>query len=378
MKINNRLNKIDEYGFADLINDKENTLDLGIGDPDLEIHPNIINALIDGLKIKSFNKYPLGSGTLDLKNAVINYYKELYKVKLTLEEVVILIGSKEGINKIFACCCNYGDYAIIPQFGYPVYNSSCRLWGIEDYRVPLIESNNYLPSLENIPESILKISKLFLINYPNNPTGAVANPDFYSDIVNYCYKHDLLLCNDGAYNEILEEQMEPLSLLQFDPRKRCVEFGTFSKIYNMTGFRIGYAVGNKEVIKKIVKVKNYCDSGQFIPIQNAAVEALKLNSDYKKSINKTYDIRRNLAKKILKSKNIHYYDAKGTFYLWCRVPKNYTTNEFCNELVEKHGLITTPGYYFGDYGHGYFRISLTQSVDLIEEYLDKLRVYNIN
>jgi len=377
MKINNRLNKIDEYGLGDVVYDKNNILDLSIGDPDLEIHPNIINALIEGVKIKNFNRYPKGSGTLDLKKAIINYYWDLYNVKLTLEEVIILIGSKEGINKVFACCCDYGDYAIIPQFGYPVYSSSCSLWGIQEYRVPITESNNYLPILENIPETITKMSKLFFINYPNNPTGAIASSAFYTDIVNFCRKHDMVLCNDGAYNEILEEKEEPISLLQFDQSKKCIEFGTFSKIYNMTGFRIGYAVGNKDVINKMMKVKSYCDSGQFIPIQNAAVEALKLNYDYKKSINSTYDIRRNLVKKILKSKNISYYDAKATFYLWCKIPQNYTTTEFCKELIDNYGIITIPGYNFGYYGHGFFRISLTQSAELIEEYLDKLRVYNI-
>ena len=377
MKINNRLNKIDEYGLSNIVYDKRNILDLSIGDPDLDIHPNIIKALIEGLNIKNFNKYPEGSGTIELKRAIINYYSDFYNVKLNSEEVVVLIGSKEGLNKILACSCDYGDYAIIPQFGYPVYSSSCKLWGVEEYRIPITEGNNYLPKLEIVPESIAKKSKLFIINYPNNPTGAIANSNFYKEIVEFCYKHDMILCNDGAYNEIIEEKSEPISLLQFDHRKKCIEFGTFSKIYNMTGFRIGYAVGNKDVITKMVKVKSFCDSGQFVPIQNAAIEALKLNSHYKKSINSTYDTRRNLAKKILKSKNISYFDAKGTFYLWCKVPKNYTTNEFCKELVENYGIITIPGYNFGDYGHGYFRISLTQNVELIEEYLNKLRVYNI-
>jgi len=377
MKINNRLSRIDDYGFANIINEKENALDLGVGDPDLKIHPNIINALIGGLNTNNFNRYPSSSGIIELKNAVIKSYKDIYNVNLSLEEVVILIGSKEGINKIFACCCDYGDYAIIPQFGYPVYSSSCKLWGIEEYKVPITENNEFLPQLGNIPKNISNISKIFIINYPNNPTGAVANSDFYSDITNYCYKHDIILCNDGAYNEIIEKNTKPISLLQFDSCKKCIEFGTFSKIYNMTGFRIGFAVGNKNIIKSIIKVKDNCDSGQFSPIQYAAIEALKLNSDYKESINKIYDHRRNIAKKILKSKNIHCYDAKGTFYLWCKIPQSYTTDEFCMELIEKYGIITTPGYYFGNYGYGYFRISLTQSAELIENYLNKLKVYNI-
>lgn len=378
MKINNRLVKIGDYRFAKIKENKKDLLDLGIGDPDLKIHPSIIDGLMKGLNEENFNRYPKGSGTNMLKNAIIKSYKELYNVTLNMDEVLILIGSKEGINKIFACCCDYRDTAIIPQFGYPVYSSSCKLWGIEEYRIPLLEQDEYLPRLENIPDNICRESKIFMINYPNNPTGAIAKDSFYNDVTKYCLKHDILLCNDGAYNEILEENTNPISLLQFDKKKNFVEFGTFSKIYNMTGFRIGYAVGNSYVLKQIEKVKDNCDSGQFTPIQFAATEALNLSSHYKKSVNRIYDERRKVAKKILRAKNIHYFDSKGTFYLWCKVPKGYTTEEFCIELVEKYGIITTPGYFFGNTGNDYFRISLTQKVEKLGAYLNKLKVYNIN
>ena len=378
MKLNNRLNKIGDYGFTKIQSECQSLLNLGVGDPDLKVHPNILRALIKALEEENFNKYPIGSGSTFLKDAVIRYYQDKYNVDLTREEVIILLGSKDGISKIFGCCCDHGDTAIIPGLGYPVYSSICKIWGLDEYQLPLMEKNNYLPVLENIPEIFCRESKLFMINYPNNPTGAVADSWFYRDIVKYCSKYDIILCNDGAYNEIVDENTRAVSLLQYDNSKNSVEFGTFSKIYNMCGFRIGYAVGNKYVIKLLEKLKDNCDSGQFRPIQRAAEEALKLDDAYKKGINMVYDQRRKLVKSILKIKNLNFYDGKGTFYIWCKVPVSYTTDEFCIELAEKYGIITTPGYYFGNSAQGFFRISLTQNSEKLEAYLNKLKVYNIN
>jgi len=382
MKINNRLSSIQEYHFQklDIIKKKliaegKSITDMSIGDPDLAVNEKIIDSLVEGLKLKSFNKYPPYEGIKELKLQIIKYYNETFSVKLNEDEVIILIGSKEGINNIIPAVCNFGDYVIVPQPGYPVYETSCHLWGAVPYKIPLTEKNGYLPKVDNIPINVLSKSKLFIVNYPNNPTGAVANEEFFEYMIEFCTKNDIVLFNDGAYNEILKEKERPLSLLTFDKKKKCIEFGSFSKSYNMTGFRIGYAVGNKEVISSLLKVKSNVDSGQFMPIQLAACEAMNLSSGYIDSIRRIYDERRLVAEERLKRCNIKFFKPQGTFYIWCRVPQDYTLDEFCEELIIKHGIIVTPGYAFGNICSDYFRISLTIDKDKIDNALNKLNMY---
>ncbi|WP_373898506.1 aminotransferase class I/II-fold pyridoxal phosphate-dependent enzyme [Haloimpatiens sp. FM7315] len=380
MKINNRMYKIGDYEFKALgdlkekfIREGKEIIDLSIGDPDLEIQENILKALTENAYKIGSNKYPPYEGIEKLKNQIIKYYKEVYSVDLKKDEVLVLIGSKEGISKIIPAVCDIGDYMIVPDPAYPVYINNAYLWGAVPYTLPLNEEDGYIPNLDNIPEKIMSKSKLFLINYPNNPTGASANEDFYKNIINMCYSNNIVLCNDNAYGEIIQSGKKPLSLLSFDYKKQCVEFGTLSKTYNMTGFRIGYVVGNATVLKEILKVKTITDSGQYVPVQEAAVEALKLDREY---INKTrdiYDIRRRIAKGILDKYKIKYFDSESTFYLWCKTPKGFTTDEYCKELIYKCGLIVTPGYTFGRLGYNYFRIALTKEADIIKKVLENLK-----
>lgn len=382
MKINNRLNNIPEYELGKIKNIKdelikrgEEIIDFGVGDPDLPVNNSILEELVKSFKEAGFNNYPPYDGIMKLKNGIIEYYKETFGVNLNMNEVLVLIGSKEGISNLIPAVCDLEDYVIIPKPSYPVYEAAGRLWGAIPYKLALKEKDGYLPDINLIPNEIIAKSKLFIINYPNNPTGAVANEEFYKEIINFCYKNNILLCNDGAYNEILRSGEKPLSLLQFDYKKLCVEFGTFSKIYNMTGFRIGYIVGNSEVIKGILKIKTNVDSGQFTPIQHAAAQALKLDRNYINSVRKIYDRRIALAEEILTKHNISFFKNKGTFYLWCKVPKNYTTDEFCEDLLKKSGLIVTPGYVFSNLSYGYFRISLTKDEKIIEKGLNRLGTY---
>ncbi|MGV8980235.1 aminotransferase class I/II-fold pyridoxal phosphate-dependent enzyme [Clostridium sp.] len=380
MKINNRLSNINEYHFKK-IEDMKNkiiltgkkVIDLSIGDPDLEVDSKITDALIEGLKGYRYNNYPPYDGIIELKKAVIKYYNEVYSVSLNLEEVIILIGSKEGISNIIPAVCDVGDCVIVPEPAYPVYSICSRLWGCIPYTIPLKESNGYLPDLSNIPEEVVAKCKLIFINYPNNPTGAVASSEFYKNIVKFSYDNNIVLCNDSAYNEIIKVEKKPISLMQYDVKRQFVEFGTLSKTYNMTGYRIGYAVGNAKVINALLKVKSNCDSGQFIPLQKAAIAALNLERDYVQNARKIYDERREVAKRVLIQKNIDFFDAEGTFYLWCKTPKNYTTNEFCEELLINHGIVVTPGNVFGSLGYDYFRIALTKDRLIIEEALNSLK-----
>jgi len=379
MNTNNRLSNINEYHFKKIEDMKNEALltgkkiiDLSIGDPDLEVHPNITHALIDGLKDYRYNNYPPYDGIIELKKEVIKYYKDAYSVSLNLEEVIILIGSKEGISNIIPAVCDVSDYVIVPEPAYPVYSICSKLWGCIPYTVPLKQSNGYMLDFNTIPEEIISKCKLIFMNYPNNPTGAVASSEFYKGIIKFSYDNNIVLCNDSAYNEIIKVDKKAISLMQYDIKRQCVEFGTLSKTYNMTGYRIGYAVGNAKVINALLKIKSNCDSGQFIPVQKAAIAALKLERDYVHNIRKIYDERREAAKSVLLQKNISFFDAEGTFYLWCKTPKNYTTNEFCVELLTTNGIIVTPGNVFGSLGYDYFRIALTKDVLILKEALKSL------
>lgn len=380
MKINNRLSNVDEYHFKKIDDIKNKAfqsgmtiIDLSIGDPDLEVHSNITDALIEGLKGERYNNYPPYDGISEMKEAVIKYYYDVYCVSLNLDEVIILIGSKEGISNIIPAVCDIGDCVIVPEPAYPVYRTCCKLWGCVPYTIPLTQNNGYMPNLDVIPEKVVNKCKLMFINYPNNPTGAVASSEFYNRIIKFSYDNNIVLCNDSAYNEIIKVDKEPISIMQYDVNRLCIEFGTLSKTYNMTGYRIGYAVGNAKVINALLKIKSNCDSGQFIPVQKAAIAALNLERDYVLKTRKIYDERRAICKSVLLQKNIDFFDAEATFYLWCKTPKNYTTNEFCEELLVNYGIVVTPGNVFGKLGYDYFRIALTKDKFIIEEALKSLK-----
>lgn len=382
MKINNRLAGIEEYHFKKienlknkLIKEGKDILDLSIGDPDICTNKKIVDEFLKSININGFNKYPPYEGIKELKEKIIKYYDERFNVSLKEDEVLILIGSKEGINNIIPAVCNIGDSIIVPNPCYQVYVTSPILWGVNTYKLPIRDVNNYLPELNKIPESIAKKSKMFIINYPNNPTGAEANDVFFKEIVKFCSDRGMILVNDSAYIEIVREGKRPISLLQFDKEKKSVEIGTFSKTFNMTGFRIGYAVGNPKVLRELLKVKSNVDSGQFLPIQYAAIKALDIIQSETKKNKKVYDERREKAKNILKIKNIEYYNSEATFYIWCKVPKGYTTTEFYERLILKYGIITTPGYSFGNLGNGYFRLSLTKDLKDIDKYLNQIEEF---
>lgn len=380
--ISNRILKIEEYCFESINKIKreklrkgEDIVDLGVGDPDLPVHEAIINELINSLKVQEFNKYPPYEGIKELKKEIINYYNEVFDVKLQMDEVLILIGSKEGIGHLLPVVCDYGDELIITEPKYPPYERCSKLWNIKCNKIGLLEKNNYLLDLNSISKEEKDKSKLMILNYPNNPTGAVANQYFYKEVIKYCKKNNILLCNDGAYNEIVDVNTNPHSILSYDDSKYCIEFGTFSKTFSMTGFRIGYIVGNKKIINGLLKVKSSFDSGQFTPIQYAAVEALKLPKSYIEKNRSIYYNRKVAVKEILSKKGIHYFNSKGTFYIWCSTPKGYTDKQLCKEFIEQNGIIVTPGSSFGEKYNQFFRISLTSNIKLIVDAMERIREY---
>ncbi|GLC32770.1 aminotransferase class I/II-fold pyridoxal phosphate-dependent enzyme [Clostridium omnivorum] len=382
MKYNSRISSIAEYHFRKLDYIKNifqeqgiKITDLSIGDPDLQVDKSILEALVADFSNSGFNNYPPYEGMRDLKEAVIKYYRDRFLVDINYDEVIILIGSKEGLNNIIPASCGIGDYAIIPSPAYPVYETCCKLWGVNTYKIELKEKDMYLPNLNSIPSKILDKSNLMIINYPNNPTGAVGNADFFKEIVEFAYENNILVCNDGAYNEILDVDVKPISILQFDTEKKCIEIGSFSKIYNMTGFRIGYAVGNSRAISALLKVKSNVDSGQFKPIQKAAEAALKLDIDYINRIRNIYSERKAAAEMLLDEHNIQYFNSAGTFYLWCKAPYGYSNIEFCEELLKEYGIVVTPGSIFDVDDSTHFRISLTRDKNEIINCFKSLKSY---
>lgn len=380
--ISNRVLKIEEYCFEAInkikqekLSKGEDIVDLGVGDPDLPVHEVIINELINAMKTQGFNKYSPYDGIKELKMEIINYYNEIFNVKLQMDEVLILIGSKEGIGHLLPVVCDSGDEIIITEPKYPPYERCSKLWNIKCNKIKLLKKNNYLLNLSDIGEKEKNKSKLMILNYPNNPTGAVANEYFYGEVIKYCKKNNILLCNDGAYNEIIDINNKPQSILSYDCEKKCIEFGTLSKIFSMTGFRVGFVVGNKKILNGLLKVKASFDSGQFLPIQYAAIEALKIPRSYIEKNKLIYYNRKVAVKKILLEKGIDYFNGKGTFYLWCSVPKNHTDKSLCTEFLEEYGVIVTPGSSFGEDFSQFFRISLTSDRKMIIDAMGRIREY---
>jgi len=296
-----------------------------------------------------------------LRQAIADWYKSRFGVSLDADkEVLPLIGSKEGIAHIALCFIDPGDTALVPDPAYPVYSVSTMLAGGRPYYMPLTEKNNFLPNLDAIPAYILKRAKLLWINYPNNPTGAVADLDFFNKAVKFAQQHNLAICHDGPYTEVAFDGYQPVSFMQADGAKEVgVEFHSLSKSYNMTGWRVGMVVGNATMVDALERVKSNLDSGIAQAIQYAAIEALTGPQDCIQEHNAIYQRRRDLILDMLNNIGIEARPPKAGFYIWAKVPEGYTSMEFANDLLEKVGVVVTPGVGYGRNGEGYIRLSLT-------------------
>lgn len=381
MKIVNRTAKIPRYIFSKFDEVKKNlkekgikVIDLGIGDPDNPTPPLIVEEMAKCIKNYDNHKYPPYNGIDDFRKAVAEHYHNKYNVELDYQtEIAALIGSKEGLAHLFLALCDPGDYVLIPDPAYPIYQASSIIAGCSIYKMPLTEANNYLPNLNNIYPEVAKKAKVLVVNYPNNPTGAIANIEFFQKLIDFGKENNVVIVNDGAYMDIHKiGEMVP-SLLQVPGSKDVgVEFGSLSKSFNMTGWRLGYVVGNKEVINKLVGIKTYFDSGQFPAIQQVGAYALRCGEESINTINKLYEHRRAIAVEKLEKKGFSVYESKGAFYIWLKVPKGYQSIEFSSLVLEKTGVLITPGNAFGSYGEGYCRISLTVDTKDLEEAMIRL------
>ncbi len=376
MKQNKAMQKLPPYLFARIeqkITEARakgiDIINLGIGDPDQPTPKHIIDRMAEAIYEGVNHQYPTSVGLMEYRQAIADWYAKRFGVELDPKtEVVSLLGSKEGIAHISFSYLDKGDINLVPDPGYPVYGIGTLLAGGESYIMPLKEENGYLPVLENIPADIAQKARLMFINYPNNPTGAVADVKFFEKVVEFARSYDILVCHDAAYSELAFDGLKPPSFLQARGAKEVgIEFHSLSKTYNMTGWRIGWAAGNREAVEVLGRFKSNIDSGAFQAIQYAGIEALQGPQDCVIDMQKIYQERRDIAFVGLRKMGWKTALPKGSFYFWLPVPKGYTSASFAEYVLEKAAVIVTPGNGYGEYGEGYFRVALTVDKSRIEE-----------
>jgi len=350
-------------------------ISLGIGDPDIPTPGHIIDKLVEQAHNPENHRYPTSVGMLAFRQAVAEWYRNLYGVDLDpRREVVTLIGSKEGIAHISFCYVDPGDINLVPDPGYPVYGIGTLLAGGESYLMPLTKEKGFLPDLTAIPSDVARRAKLMFINYPNNPTGAVADIRFFQEVVEFARSYDLIVCHDAAYSEITYDDYQAPSFLQTPgARDVGIEFNSVSKPYNMTGWRLGWACGRHDVIEVLGRIKSNIDSGAFQAVQYAGIAALTGPQECLANIRKVYQERRDVVVEGFNSLGWHLDKPKASFYVWAPVPKSFTSAGFAEMVLEKAGVVITPGNGYGNYGEGYFRIALTISKERIQEAIERLR-----
>lgn len=368
MRLSKRLEKIPPYLFVEISRKiaarkaaGEDIVSFGIGDPDIPTPSHIIEKLCQSARDPVNHRYPESEGLPELRKAIAQWYKKRFSVELDPDkEIAPLIGSKEGIAHIAFCLIDPVDFALVPDPGYPVYSFGTTLAGGRVYYLGLNSHNNFLPDLNRIPKNIVERAKVLWLNYPNNPTGAVASLEFFDKAVEFAQKNNLCICHDGPYSEVSFDGYQPPSFLQSAGAKDTgIEFHSLSKSFNMTGWRIGMAVGNSEVITALKTMKSNLDSGIPQAIQRAAIEALSGPEDAIREHNEVYQRRRDLLVETLNKMGLQASPPKASLYIWAKVPDGYTSVEFTDDLLDKVGVVVTPGTGYGKNGEGYVRLSLT-------------------
>jgi LL-diaminopimelate aminotransferase len=352
----------------------EDVVSFGIGDPDIPTPPHIIERLCKEAHVPANHRYPESEGLPELRKTIANWYQKRFGGVLDPEkEVAPLIGSKEGIAHIALCLLNPGDIALITDPGYPVYSIGTSLVGGIPYYLPISPRNSFLPDLDNIPANILEKAKILWLNYPNNPTGAVADLKFFDKAVQFAKKHNICILHDGPYSEVAFDGYTPVSFLQAEGAKEVgIEFHSLSKTYNMTGWRIGMAVGNAAMINALKTVKSNIDSGIPQAIQYAAIEALNGPQDCIKEHNAIYQQRRDLIVDTLNKMGLEAIPPKASLYIWAKVPNGYSSVEFATDLLDKVGVVVIPGIGYGHNGEGYVRLSVTIADALLLKGLSRM------
>ena len=381
MKTAKRIEKLPPYlfvGISNKIAEKRaqgiDVISLGIGDPDLPTPQHIIDRLCQAAREPHNHRYPESEGLPEFRQAVAAWYEKRFNVNLDPnKEVVSLIGAKDGVAHISLCLIDPGDIALVPDPGYPVYARGTMFCGGESYYMPLQEEGRFLPNLDSIPAKIARKARVLWLNYPNNPTGAVADLNFFDRVVSFAKKYDIAVCHDAPYTEVAFDGYKPVSFLQAKEAIDVgIEFHSLSKTYNMTGWRVGMAVGNAEIIDALKRIKSNIDSGIPQAIQHAAIEALTGPQECVAENVAIYQRRRDKVLETLSKIGIKATRPRASLYIWARVPDEYSSIEFATKWLEDLAVVVIPGIGYGQNGEGYIRISLTVPDKRLDEALSRI------
>lgn len=350
-------------------------INLGIGDPDSPTPNRIIERMAEEIKNPAHHQYPSYVGMKGFRTAVAGWYDRRFGVELNPDdEVIALIGSKEGLAHIPLAFINPGDVALIPEPAYPVYSAATMFAGGVVHYMPLKEENGFLPDLSAVDEEIAKKAKIMFVNYPNNPTGAAAEPEFYERVVKFAQKHEIIVIADSAYTEMNYEGYEAPSFMAAPGAKEVgVEFHSLSKTYNMTGWRIAWACGRPDIVDGLGRIKSNVDSGAFQAIQAAAIEALEGDQSELQEMRAMYTRRRDVLVNGLIEAGFKVKSPKATFFIWVPIPEGYSSADFSSKLLTETGVIVTPGAGFGPSGEGYIRFALTKDENRLREAVERIK-----
>ena len=381
-----RLGRIPPYLFAEIdrkVQEKKragvDVISLGIGDPDLPTPGRIVSVLQEAAADPANHRYPSYFGLAELREAIARWYADRSGVELDpATEILPTLGSKDGISHVPLALVDPGDVVLAPDPGYTVYVTGAIMAGAEPYTMPLTEQNGWLPDLDAIPAEVAGRARLMWLNYPNNPTAATADRDFLERAVEFCRRHDIVLCHDAPYSEIAFGGYKPPTLFEIPGAKEVgLEFHSLSKTYNMTGWRIGWVCGRADLVNLIGQLKTNIDSGIFQAVQWAAIEAMSGGEDETKAANTVYARRHRLVADTLNSIGWSIEPPRATFYVWAPVPKGYDSIGFAGQVLDQVGVNITPGVGFGPHGEGYFRLSVTAPDARIEEAMARMRKLRI-
>jgi LL-diaminopimelate aminotransferase len=360
--------------IADLQRRGFDVIRLDIGSPDLPPADHIVDTLSRAARRGEAHGYQSHNGTAGLRAAWAQMYEQLYRVRLDPQrEVLPLLGSKEGIFHLPLAVIDPGDVVLVPDPGYITYTQGALFAGGEPYYLPLLPERDYLPDLKSIPEAILKRTRLLWLNYPSNPTAATASLEFFTEAVAFARQHDLLVCHDAAYSQVSFDGFQPPSLLQASGAQEvAVEFNTLSKSHNMAGWRVGAAMGHPEVLRSLYNLKTNSDSGHFLPVLEAAIEAMTGDQGWLRERNAIYQERRDLVMQALKELGWQAATPRASLYVWFHVPDGWESEGFAAAALERSHVSLTPGTVFGKHGEGYIRLSFTDSTGRVAEAMDRL------
>jgi len=380
IEVANRLHSVEEYYFSKklrevnlLIANGKPVINLGIGSPDMQPPQKVVEALSEGLLEPNAHKYQSYQGLPELRKTIVAHYKEHYSVSLSQNtEVLPLMGSKEGIMHISMAYLNKGDEVLIPNPGYPTYQSVTKLLEAKPVFYELDEANNWLPDLKALGKLDLSNVKLMWVNYPHMPTGATPTRTLFKDLVAFAKQHNILIINDNPYSFVLNDN--PTSILSVEGAKEvCLELNSLSKTFNMAGWRVGMVLGNNTHISNILKVKSNMDSGMFYGIQKGAIEALKCSSMWYVTLNSVYKKRRDLVWKLAEALNCTYDKNATGLFVWAKLPSGIKAEDYIDKILKENHIFITPGTIFGTKGEGYIRFSLCAQEESLEEAIARIK-----